>query len=232
MLLSSMTGSSLAIALKSVCARYGVMETLVCDNQFDCAAVNTFARDYGVTVVTSSPRMPAANGAAERAVQTFKNLMKKNTDPYLALLSYRTTPLADGYSPAEKLFGRKLRTNVPQAPQKLLPTYSDVVRRNIQQKDDEVKAKQKYYHDRRHAVVQRPPLQQGDRVLIRDRNQPATVIGPAANAPRSYIVQSDSNTYRRNRRHLDEQPRQRPQRARRQPSRYGDFITWDNVKRK
>ena len=231
-LLSSMTGPTLANNLKSICARYGIMETLVCDNQFDCADVNAFARDYGVVIVTSSPRMPSANGAAERAVQTFKNLMKKNSDPYLALLAYRTTPLADGLSPAEKLFGRKLRTTVPQAPRRLLPMYSDVVRMGIQHKDDQMKAKQKFYHDRRHNARDRPPLQTGDTVLIRDRNEPATVVGPAPNAPRSYIVQNDNNTYRRNRRHLDETPRQRPSRDRKQPARYGDFVDWDSVKPK
>ena len=230
MMLTTMTGVALVRSLQLMCARYGVMETLVCDNQFDCGAVNAFARDYGITVVTSSPRMPSANGAAERAVQTFKNLMKKNSDPYLALLSYRTTPLADGYSPAEKLFGRKLRTNVPQAPAKLLPSYSDVVRLGIQAKDQQQKERQKFYHDRYHGATQRPPLQPGSLVQIRDRNEQATVVGPADNAPRSYIVQTDQATYRRNRRHLDETPRQRPTRARRQPERYGDFVTWDKLR--
>ncbi len=41
------------------------------------------------------------------------NLLKKEKDPYLALLAYRTTPLKNGYSPAELLMNRKLRTTVP-----------------------------------------------------------------------------------------------------------------------
>ena len=221
--LPNMNASTLVTCFKSVCARYGIFETLVCDNQFDCAAINNFANEYGVTVVTSSPRFPSANGAAERAVQTFKNLMKKNNDPYIALLAYRCTPLADGFSPAEKLFGRKLRSNVPQAPKKLVSSYSDAVKQHIKTTDDRLKNMQKLYHDRRHDARDKPDLQTGDNVLMRDRNEEATVNSPAKNAPRSVIVSTDNNTYRRNTRMLDRLPA-RPPRDRRAPRRFDDYV--------
>ena len=231
--LTNMLGQSLVASLKSICARYGIFETMVCDNQFDCAAINNFASAYGVTIITSSPRFPSANGAAERAVQTFKNLMKKNTDPYIALLSYRCTPLADGLSPGEKMFGRKLRNNVPQAPKKLVSSYSDAVKQHVKDTDDRVKAMQKYYADRRHAAREKPDLQPDDRVLIRDRNEEATVVRPAENAPRSVVVTTDSNTsYRRNTRMLDPLPPQRTPRRRHPPKRHGEFIKWSEVKTK
>ena len=50
------------------------------------------------------------NGEAERAVKTIKSLLGKEEDP---LLFYRAAPLQVGYSPAELLMSRRLRTNIP-----------------------------------------------------------------------------------------------------------------------
>ena len=69
-----------------------------------------FADKYGFIHVTISPRYPQSNGEAEWAVQTVKTLLRKNEDPHLALLAYRNAPLATGYSPAELLVGRQLRS--------------------------------------------------------------------------------------------------------------------------
>ena len=46
-------------------------------------------------------------------MQTIKGLLKKAEDPYIALLAYRNTPLHMGYSPAQSLLSRRLRTSVP-----------------------------------------------------------------------------------------------------------------------
>ena len=46
--------------------------------------------------------------AAECTVQTVTSILNKVTDPYLRLLSYWVTLLANGYFPAEVLMGRKL----------------------------------------------------------------------------------------------------------------------------
>ena len=69
--------------------------------------------------VTSSPNYPAANEEAERSVRTVKEIVKKSKDPYLALLTYRTTPLQNLLSPSELIMGRKLRTPLPMMPAKL-----------------------------------------------------------------------------------------------------------------
>merc|ERR1712240_210912 len=77
---------------------------------------NEFARvsDYwGCKHETSSPHHQSGNGKAERAVQTIKNLMKKEEDPFLALLNYRSTPLECGKSPAELMMNRQIRNRIP-----------------------------------------------------------------------------------------------------------------------
>ena len=84
-----------------------------------------FAEEWGFTHLTSSPYYPQSNGEAERAVKTVKSLITKSEDPYLALLSYRSTPLQNGYTPAELLMGRKLRSTLPLVSEKLTPKLPD-----------------------------------------------------------------------------------------------------------
>ena len=69
--------------------------------QYAAETFRQFADKNGFIHVTSSPRYPQYNGEAERAVQTVKNLLRKNEDPY-----YRNAPLANGYSPEQLLMGR------------------------------------------------------------------------------------------------------------------------------
>ena len=57
------------------------------------------AKKYGFIHVMSSPKYPQANGEAECAVRTVKDILKKNSDLYLAMLAYRSIPLENGYSP-------------------------------------------------------------------------------------------------------------------------------------
>ncbi|UYV74443.1 hypothetical protein LAZ67_11003580 [Cordylochernes scorpioides] len=116
--LDRLTANVVVRGCKSIFARHGVPETVVSDNgtQFGAAReFANFARQYGFTHVTSSPRFPQSNGMAEAGVKIAKLILKKNQDPSLGLLEYRSTPLENGYSPAELLMGRKLRTTLPIA---------------------------------------------------------------------------------------------------------------------
>ncbi|KAI3372673.1 hypothetical protein L3Q82_023134 [Scortum barcoo] len=81
----------------------------------------------GHSFLDKSLLVKLSNGEAERAVQTIKNLLKKAADLYLALLAHRSTPLQNGYSPAQLLMGRHLRTTVPTLPSQLDPRLPDSI---------------------------------------------------------------------------------------------------------
>ena len=126
-LLKRTTATEVIAHMKSIFARHGIPKLIVSDNgpQYSSEEFPKFMREYQCQHVTSSPLYPQSNGEAERAVKTIKGLLKKEGDPYLALLSYRATPLQIGYSPSELLMGRKLRTTVPTTREQLIPRVPD-----------------------------------------------------------------------------------------------------------
>ena len=83
---------------------------------FDSGEFAKFANDWGFSISTSSLKFPRSNREVERAVQTAKSILKKEKDQTKALLAYRSTPLACGYSPAQVLMGRNIRSTVPTFP--------------------------------------------------------------------------------------------------------------------
>ena len=109
--------------LKSIFAIHGIPECFMSDGgpQYVSFVFKQFAQSYGFQHIVSSPRYAQSNGLAERGVQTIKMMLKKSDDPYIALLSYRATPLANGYNPAELLMGRKWQTLLLIAPKQLKP---------------------------------------------------------------------------------------------------------------
>ena len=115
--LSSTTSKAVISSLKTIFSRHGVPQVLMSDNgpQFDSSEIKEFAATYAFKHITSSPHYPQSNGLAERTVKTKKGLLKHTNNPYMALLSYRFTPLPwCNYNPAELLMGRKVKTDIPQ----------------------------------------------------------------------------------------------------------------------
>ena len=207
--LSTASSPQVITHLKSIFARHGIPQTIVSDNgpQYSSDLFDKFSQEYGFVHVKSSPKYPQANGEAERAVRTIKNLLKKNqsqnSDMYLALLAYRSTPIANGYSPSELLMGRKLRTIVPILPQQLQPKLPNTFA--LRRKEQHIKEKQKQTYNKRHRVTKLTPLKKGNRVWLPQMGKKGTVI--KQQGIRSYLIKTDDGgMYRRNRKHLNTLP--------------------------
>ena len=198
-------------AVKGIFARHGVPEEVVSDNgpQFSSRTFQNFSREYGFEHITSSPLYPQSNWEAERAVRTVKSLWKKEKDPFLALLIYRATPLEIGYSPAELLMCRRLRTTLPMAQEQRVPKHPDPT--VLSNKNDQVKGRQKKNFDADHEVKMLPTLHPGDTVWILDRHTMGRVVKEIA--PRSFVVETQEGNFRRNRRGLVLMPKDQDERG-------------------
>ena len=144
------------------------------------------------------------------AVKIAKRILKQ-TDPFLALMVYRATPIpATGVSPSQLIMGRQIRTTIPTLSRNLLPAwpYLSTVR------EVDKKAKERYSHayNKRHGVKSLSDLEPGQTVRVKNDNQkkwsPVGVVSGYGSTPRSYIVEtSEGKKMRRNRRHLQAVPK-------------------------
>lgn len=189
---------------KAVFARYGVPELVRSDNgpqfeQVHTSEFSKFARDYGFRHITSSPHFPQSNGFIEATVKIAKLHIKKNGDPYKALLEYRASPLSNGYSPAELLMGRRIRTTLPMIPQRYEPKLVDVF--DLKNKEEGRREKQAQNYNRRHGAIEKDDFIPGELVWVRDKRVWATVREKTRH-PRSYIVETPTGKLRRNTFHL------------------------------
>ena len=107
--------------LRSVFATHGIPKCIVSDNgpAFASTEFEYFLKQNGIKHIKSAPYHPSSNGLAERAVQTVKNGLMKQTGDVIHiklqrfLFSYRITPHSTtGLSPAELLMGRRLRSRL------------------------------------------------------------------------------------------------------------------------
>ena len=208
-LLRDSTASSEVITqLKSLFARYGIPEEVISDNgpQFASRKFKQFAESWEFKHTTTSPTYPQANGQVEKTIGTTKSVLKKahedGTDPYIALLENRNTPITGlKYSPAQLFLNRRLKTKLPTTTQLLNAKIPTDARSQLlaQQKS------QKLYFDRGAKAL--PPVKTGDAVRMKTSNgwRPATVT-KLADSPRSVVVTSNGTLYRRNRRHIIKTP--------------------------
>ena len=171
--------------LRSIFATHGLPEMLVTDNGsiFTSAEFQEFTKLNGIRHVKSAPYHPASNGLAERAVQTFKESMKKNTqesiDTRVArfLFRYRLTPhTTTGIAPAQLLFGRRPRSHL------------DLLKPDVSARVQDKQQAQKSSHD---AHARERSFKVGDPVFARNFSTgslwlPGKVM--AVNGPLSYLI--------------------------------------------
>lgn len=191
--------SNTIIKLKSIFARHGIPSILMSDNgpPFNSSEFRAFCRDWGIEHKTSSPFLPRSNGLAERSVQTVKKLLQKafdsKSDPYIALLHYRTTEL---------LMSRSLRTRVPSMPSNFEPRIID---RNEYKRNVEVcLEKTAKYYNRKSKILK--PMNKGDNVMFKKTPSSCWIPGRIADVckePRSFVVLGDDGSmYRRSQEHI------------------------------
>lgn len=184
--------------LRTVFANFGVPESIVTDNgpQFTAAEFQEFCKSNGIRHILIAPYHPASNGLAERGVRTFKESYHKQTEGSIEdrlarfLLQYRITPHSTtGRSPAELLFGRKIRTRL------------DSIRPDLSKTVEQKQHQQKESHDRN---AQDRSLAVRDKVFVKNfgpgkRWLPGILL--RMSGPRSFMVKLwDGRVVRR---HLD-----------------------------
>ena len=167
--LSSKTGKVIISKLKEHFATRGIPNEVVSDNgpTFNSMEFAIFLRSTGVEHVTSSLLYPQSNGRVENARKTAKKLLKKSkesgTEYYLSLLNWRNTPTEGmNTSPAQRMFGRRTRTQLPTAEELLRPQTAAV--ETIKEQTLKRKEKQAFYYNQH--VKELSPLKNGQVIRV------------------------------------------------------------------
>ena len=184
-IVSSTSVKAVLPKLHSIFARHGIPQIVKTDNgsPFNAADFASFAKYLGFQHQPVTPLWPEANGGVERFMRVLKKIMQtahlegKNwkQELYRALLNYRATPHSTtGISPAEVLFGRKIRTRLPE-PEVAVPELDAEIRHNDTERKRKIKD---YADDKRHTKVS--DLKVGDSVLVRQprENKLTTPFNP------------------------------------------------------
>lgn len=99
---------------------------------------NQFCNSLNITHELSSPYNPQSNGLAEVTIKSVKYLLEKcfdsQEDFQVALSEWKATPRADGFSPSEMFFGRRLRTLLPGIQFPFDPLQAETAREDTRQK--------------------------------------------------------------------------------------------------
>ena len=179
----STTSEKVIKCLEKVFTTHGLPLSIRSDNgpQFRSEVFERYLEDNGIEHRKTTPLWPQANGEVERQNRSLLKRMriaqaegkewKKEVRKYL--VAYRSTPhTTTGVSPAELLFGRKMRTKLPEL-------REESIESEMRDRDGEMKAKAKQYADKKRNVRE-TDLTPGDKVLVKQerRNKLSTPFAP------------------------------------------------------
>ena len=178
-ILKSISADSVIPKLDAIFARHGIPDIVKSDNgpPFNGRDFNNFADSLGFRHRKVTPLWPQANGGVERVIPMLTKTMqaaKIEKKPWKQELSkflrnYRATPHSmTGVSPAEALFGRKIKVKLPEI--YLSKPNNTHLDNKIRTNDSLNKKKIKAYADKKRRATM-PDIRVGDTVLCRQRRQ-------------------------------------------------------------
>ena len=159
-----------------------------------------WCKQVGIRFVASSPYHPESNTRAEATLGNIKRLLRKcksgGEDFERALSQWRLCPRADGPSCAELFFSRQVRSGILPQLVWAVPAEQNRVDRREQEINGRIQ---------RTTRLPLPPFEKGDKVVMLDQRGkwtiPAIVRDIRPNH-KSYIVETNSSVYLRNRKYL------------------------------
>ena len=151
--MSTITTSAVTTKLENWFNDFGWPTTLRSDGgrQFTSGQFEEWCQENGIKHELSNAYFSQSNGHAESAVKQMKYLLLKtggkfNTQFRNGLLAYRNMPRDGGSSPAQLLFGRRLRSNkLPIHPSQ----YEAINLEEASSKKNALAARDKLTHDQR-----------------------------------------------------------------------------------
>ena len=208
----TITTETIASLMSKMFVTHGLPPSLRTDNgpQLISEHFEGYLEKNGIEHIRTTPLWPQANGEIERQNRSILRRLRisqavsrdwrSQMDKFLIV--YRSTPHSTtGVSPAELLFGRKIRTKIPQLQEF---TCHDEVR----DRESERKEKGKMYADWKRNACEND-IQKGDKVLLRQErdNKLSTLFKQlpftaAQKNGNSVLVEADGVQYRRNVTHV------------------------------
>ena len=200
------TSSAVIKELGMIFSEFGKPQIFRSDNGpcYSSQEFRFFMQNWLIKHRTSSPHYPQSNGLAESMVKVSKNLIEKAVRQDLPwnqlLLDYRCTPISSEIpSPAEILFGRKLRSSISILPSQVMNDRISKQRELIAKKEGKFYTNTKDFQDRIKAL----PFEAGQNVWLQNsdsRKCEEAVIREKCREPNSYMVEipATGQCFRRN----------------------------------